>query len=604
MEKQQFVDAFIENANTKFNNRYHYNRDSYTGMNKNMTMTCPEHGNFMQSPYSHMRSLVGCPTCGNNQRRKGHSDEKRIIVHNDFIRRAKDLFGDKFDYSKVVYIDTMTKVTIICPKHGEFQQTPNKHLRSKIGCHGCMPELKKKPERVIKEIKPKVKKEKPKKPETEIIKQRSDNFIDNAISKFGDKFDYSKTVYKSYTEDMTIICPKHGEFQQTPLNHLRSIHGCKKCGLDFTASLAVDSKETFINKAMKIHGDTYIYDDVIYVNDETNIKIICRIHGEFQQTPNNHKHGRGCWDCNFTKAATNRRISVDEYLDRFIRLHGDKYDYDLMPDSVSYDTYITVICGRHGPFEITVANHLQHGCQKCANDSKKMTVLEFKEKCTIIHNGKYDYSKVEFNNIGETVTIKCNIHGEYSQRACRHLLGTGCVTCGISKFSPEDFIKRANMLHENKYDYTNMKYDCKTRPVTISCVEHGPFILTPRDHLKGSGCRLCGNCKSKGEMYIALWLRENNIEYIEQKKFADCKNIKLLRFDFYLTQHNKLIEFDGRQHFEPTEFFGGEEKFVIRQKNDEIKNNYALTNNIPLLRIKYDTNIASVNDLLKKFVGM
>jgi very-short-patch-repair endonuclease len=131
--------------------------------------------------------------------------------------------------------------------------------------------------------------------------------------------------------------------------------------------------------------------------------------------------------------------------------------------------------------------------------------------------------------------------------------------------------------------------------VIITCPKHGDFPQTPASHLKGCGCRKCN--KNIGENAIRNFLTKNNIEFEEQKRFKDCKNIKPLPFDFYLPQYNLCIEFDGKQHFIPTDFKSNlteEEKlksFELLQIRDNIKTDYCKNNNINLLRIKYTENI-------------
>ena len=140
----------------------------------------------------------------------------------EFIEKAKEVHGDKYDYSKVEYIDANTKVCIVCPIHGEFWQKPSNHLQGK-GCLVCAQRR------------------------NTITKEE---FIKKAREVHGDKYDYSKVEYITSTTKVCIICPKHGEFWQTPCSHLQGC-GCNKC-----RSLAT---EEFIEKARKVYGDKYDY---------------------------------------------------------------------------------------------------------------------------------------------------------------------------------------------------------------------------------------------------------------------------------------------------------------------------------------------------------
>lgn len=126
----------------------------------------------------------------------------------------------------------------------------------------------------------------------------------------------------------------------------------------------------------------------------------------------------------------------------------------------------------------------------------------------------------------------------------------------------------------------------------ISLISYGVFEQTPNHHSHGCGCPKCN--ESKGEKNIRKILDNKNIEYIIQYKFNDCIHIKQLKYDFYLPKYNICIEFDGKQHYKSVKWFGGDKTLKYIQKNDKIKNEYCLKNNIRLLRIRYDDNIELV----------
>jgi len=183
-------------------------------------------------------------------------------VINDFIIKAKQVHGDKYDYSKINYINMMTKVIIICPIHGEFEQKPCKHAYYKRGCPECS--LSK--------------------------KSNTEKFITKAKKIHGDKYDYSKTNYINATTKITIICPIHGEFEQTPQGHLKG-YGCCKCSDHYKLG------DKFTELANKIHHNKYKYSSE-YKNNKTKVKIICPVHGEFEQLPANHLYNKnGCPKC-------------------------------------------------------------------------------------------------------------------------------------------------------------------------------------------------------------------------------------------------------------------------------------------------------------------
>ena len=156
----------------------------------------------------------------------------------------------------------------------------------------------------------------------------------------------------------------------------------------------------------------------------------------------------------------------------------------------------------------------------------------------------------------------------------------------------EDFIQKARKKYGNKYDYSKVEYINRNTKILIKCKKHNiEFFQTPVNHLSGwFGCPHCGykNSKiTKGEYLIKEYLDNNDIDYVFQKRFNDCKNQKTLRFDFWLPKHKIIIEYDGKQHYEPINFFGGVYLFEKMQNNDKIKNEYAVRMGYYLLRIKY-----------------
>lgn len=191
------------------------------------------------------------------------------LTEKGFIERAKKVHGDKYDYSKVEYVNTDTKVCIVCAKHGDFWQTPHNHLKGQ-NCPKCSHRS---------------------------IKYGISEFIKEARKVHGDKYDYSKVDYKGNKIKICIICPRHGEFWIRPNNHLNK-QGCPKCGLESISKKLAFTTEQFIIDARKIHKDKYDYSKVNYINNHTKVCIICPKHGEFWQTPANHLMNHGCPYCN------------------------------------------------------------------------------------------------------------------------------------------------------------------------------------------------------------------------------------------------------------------------------------------------------------------
>ncbi len=196
------------------------------------------------------------------------------ITQEDFILKSNKIHKNKYDYSKVKYYDCKTKVCIICPEHGEFWQSPDKHINSKNGC-------------------PKCKNEKT----SERCKKSKEDFIKDAIKIHGNKYNYSKTEYVNNKVKTCIICPEHGEFWQTPHAHL-SGQGCPLCKNEKARKQNNKGIDKFIFEAKQIHGEKYNYSKVNYINTNTKVCIICPKHGEFWQKPSKHLIGQGCCICN------------------------------------------------------------------------------------------------------------------------------------------------------------------------------------------------------------------------------------------------------------------------------------------------------------------
>ena len=189
----------------------------------------------------------------------------------EFIEKAKKVHGDKYDYSKVEYLDCNTKVCIICPEHGEFWQSPRCHLRGR-GCSLC----------------------------SRNKKLTTETFIEKSREVYGDKYDYSKVEYVNNHTKVCIICPEHGEFWQKPQSHMDG-HGCVKYYAKNCADRFSSTTEEFIEKAREVHDDRYDYSKVNYTNSYTKVCIICPKHGEFWQEPKWHLKGGGCPICKESK---------------------------------------------------------------------------------------------------------------------------------------------------------------------------------------------------------------------------------------------------------------------------------------------------------------
>jgi hypothetical protein len=355
------------------------------------------------------------------------------------------------------------------------------------------------------------------------------------------------------------------------------------------------TKEEFIEFSNIIHKNKYDYSNVVYVNRTTKINIICPIHGEFMQMPHAHLDGSGCQRCANTSNNKTNEVRFNNFLEKANNVHNNKYDYS-KANYVDINTKIIIICPTHGEFSKQPNNHLNgQGCPKCNN--LKDTLNDFIFKANKKHNNKYDYSLVEYFGTLIPISIICPEHGIFKQKPNSHLCGSGCPKCIGRHKTTEDFINQANIVHNYKYNYEKTVYVNVQTKVKIICPMHGEFEQNVNTHLDGHGCKSCRD--SRGEKKIKEILRKKNEKYIFQKKFESCKHKSLLSFDFYLPDKNLLIEYNGIQHYVAQDYFGGNEKLISQQKNDEIKRNFAIKNNINLLIIAYYENIEDkLNELI------
>ena len=300
--------------------------------------------------------------------------------------------------------------------------------------------------------------------------------------------------------------------------------------------------EEFVKKAKALHGDSYDYSKVIYINSESPVIIHCNVCGDdFLQTPHNHNnktHPRGCPRCGESKSKSCCRSTKEAFIKKAISIHGDKYDYSKV-NYINALTKVEILCNKCKQyFSCTPNNHLHaRGCPKCSKElnSKKLafTENEFLERFKKIHGKKYTIDEINYKNQRSKIKVYC--------KQCK-------------------------------------KY----------------FIAIAGNLLVGHGCPYCQT--SKGENEIKKWLDKNKIDYVFQYRFLDCKDKKPLPFDFFIKSYNICIEFQGIQHYEEGKRFFTisttgltiEEKYNLQKKHDKIKKNYCKNKGINFLEIRYD----------------
>ena len=203
---------------------------------------------------------------------------------------------------------------------------------------------------------------------------------------------------------------------------------------------AKQTKEEFIIKSIRVHGDKYDYSNVEYNNNHTEINIICKEHGNFTQTPQGHLSGRGCKKC-----SGKYKYSTEEWIIMAKEMHGDKYDYSKSIYNFSKANVI-IICKKHGEFQQKPNGHLQgKGCIKCGGCNLK-TTDEFIKQATRVHGDKYDYSKTIYTIAKNKIIITCKKCGDFEQNPNLHLKDCGCNKCCNSKKYSKEQIKWLNFI--------------------------------------------------------------------------------------------------------------------------------------------------------------
>ena len=294
-----------------------------------------------------------------------------------------------------------------------------------------------------------------------------------------------------------------------------------------TPVVRVVDTHTFIIKAKAAHGDRYDYSKSDYKGGQTNIEIVCRKHGSFWQTPENHYRSIAkCPKCPSEKMLERRAEGKKKFIERSKEAHGDKYDY----------------------------------------------------------------SKVEFVSINKKVIIICPEHGEFEQVPSSHRTGAGCEVCSREqrKSTAKEFVQKAKKQHDNRYDYSKVIYEHSWMKVTIGCKKHGDFSQKPVDHVRGRGCPKCAGSNGENMMRDLL---ENTIfpdkkfPTIRPEFLKNPETGWPLELDCYNDEMKLAFEFQGIQHYQPVKRYGGEKRFEQQQKQDQLKRDLCLKKGIVLIEV-------------------
>ena len=347
---------------------------------------------------------------------------KKKLTTEEFIKRSREIHGDKYNYDKVEYVNNKTKVIITCPVHGDFLQQPRHHLIS-VGCKKCIDQSR---------------------------RTTQEEFIEHSNEIHNNKFSYDKVVYESTHTKVIITCPLHGDFSQTPAHHLQGA-GCPCCARKNLSDNQRYSSKEFIEKARVVHGNMYDYSEVDYVNSQTKVQIICTVHGVYNQIPASHLQGNGCPHCTgrmgYTFESLSQKIldvhngNVQLLAGQHIKGVEDKYLFKHICEHKWYAKASNILSGK--------------SCPKCGG-SQPYNYESLSEAINKKHNNEIKLLDGQIiKGVFKKYKFKHTCGNEWYATANDILRGRSCPACSKTGFNPE---KPATFyileISGNEYDFT------------------------------------------------------------------------------------------------------------------------------------------------------
>lgn len=324
-----------------------------------------------------------------------------------------------------------------------------------------------------------------------------------------------------------------------------------------------------------------------YVGAFTKIKHRCKICGhEWDVKPSSVLNGRGCPECAKLQRAKSNTKTHEQFIAEVAMINQS---IQVVGQYVNSNTKIEIKCKSCGHKWFSRAADILRGhcCPKC---SRTKTHEQYVSELATVNSDiavvdKYinSYTKIKH------LCLKCGY--EWTAKPNSLLHGNHCPQCSMHRKPHEQYVKELAIKNPNIEvidGYINANTNIMHR-CTICGYE---WMLRPNHALNGLGCPSCR--ETSGERQVKQWLINNDIKYEYQKCFPDCKNQRMLPFDFYLPDYNCCIEYDGAQHFKEVSLWGGQEYLLNRQHNDKIKNDYCDKNDIHLIRIRYDGNVCDI----------
>lgn len=467
------------------------------------------------------------------------------------IEKARKIHGEKYDYSLVDYKNNYTKIKIICPIHGVFEQTSNSHLSG----HGC----------------PKCSKF------THDNNVKLRNFINKAYLIHGGKYDYSLVDYKNNRTKIQIICPEHGAFWQKPKHHI-SGHGCPSCAYKKSSLNQSLGLNNFLQKARLTHGNKYCYSKVNYKNNNTKVIIICPRHGEFEQTPSAHLRGQNCPKCGRESTIKANLSSTRDFIQKSNYIHGFKYNYSKVSYLNSRDN-VTIVCPIHGEYNQSPIAHLRGcRCRKCNGEWDKDIFIE---KASQAHGDRYDYSKVKYQNANTKVEIICPKHGSFWQSPSTHVSGSGCTKCSLTtvQYQIMSFVERHVDIKSNDRSVINpyeldIYVPSKNLAIEVNGIYWHSFNHRTNQFEKNKHLNKHQLCLAKNINLLQIWDTEWNdkqtiIKSMIKSKLGLLQKINARECSFGLIDYKPFAKFLNQHHLHgqiPTKW-----RFALYYKGEVIQ---------------------------------
>ncbi|MDP2337671.1 MAG: hypothetical protein Q8N05_14750 [Bacteroidota bacterium] len=407
---------FLERAKLVHGDKYDYSKITYLYESDKITIFCKKHQiEFLQSVHKHLAGQ-GCRKCFS----ESNGDRCRTSLI-EFIKKAKAIHGDKYNYDGVDYKNNNTNIKIHCSinGHGDFFQTPRNHTHktNPQGCPVCGGK-------------------------TNWTKEK---FINKSREVHNGKYNYDKVKFINTIRKVIITCPEHGDFPQTPNKHL-SGQKCPRCVLNFKGTT-----ESFIAKAIEIHGEKYSYDNTKYTSNHGKVFITCPIHGDFEQSPANHTHKTNPQGC--PKCSGRYPLNTDEFVLRANEKHDFYYDYSKVVYE-SMTSKVIIICPFHGEFEQQSSVHLNgSGCQKCRLPKGEQKIQKALKELDLQFEQQYSFPDCRYINplpfdflirIGETQYL-IEFNGEQHYRPVKF--------GGVTDNNADDTFEEIKKRDEVKKDY-------------------------------------------------------------------------------------------------------------------------------------------------------